>query len=141
MARKNRNFDDDYDDYDDRPRRAVKKKGMGWYGKFLLITLLIMASVVGFLVYRTYEMLISGEKETYTSPVQAQNSVKQGEVAVLTPNNRNDGMVGDLPVENMAGVEQLTPEEIVAPDENAMSNNAPMDPTNRSFDKDLENLF
>ncbi|MBR7002446.1 MAG: hypothetical protein IKI11_07300 [Neisseriaceae bacterium] len=144
MARKKRDYEDDFDDDDydydnDRPRRQVKK-GMGWYGKFLLISLLLIASVVGFLVYRTYDMLTTGEKAVYTSPVQAKNNAPQGNVAVLTPQNSNDGTVSDLIIES--GVEQLTPDENIAPDENAAPKDAaPIDPTNRSFDKDLDNLF
>ena len=145
MARKNRNRDD-YDDYDDdyeydRPRKK------GWYGKFLLLSLLIIASVVGFLVYRTYEMLTTGEKVAYVSPLSQQQQVQNDEsnVTVISPANKDTftPSAEEFSVANNA-VEQLNPEQetYAPPVENVDSvKAAPIDPTNRRFDQEVDNLF
>ncbi|MBP5789112.1 MAG: hypothetical protein J6W29_02645 [Neisseriaceae bacterium] len=142
MARKYRSRDD-YNDYDDDNYEDSRKKG--WYGKFLLISLLIIASVVGFLVYRTYEMLTTGEKAVYTSPISQQNQIQTDEsnVAVLSPTGKDavTPNADEFNVENT--VEQLNPEqEVYEPtSENAETTKAPIDPTNRSFDQEVDNLF
>lgn len=144
MARKNRNRDD-YDDYDDDDYEDSHERKKGWYGKFLLISLLIIASVVGFLVYRTYEMLTTGEKAVYTSPISQQKQIQTDEsnVAVLSPTGKDafTPSADEFNVENT--VEQLNPEqEVYEPtSENAETTKAPIDPTNRSFDQEVDNLF
>lgn len=143
MARKYRNSDNDYGDYDDRPRR----KSGGWYGTFLLLILLIIASVVGFLVYRTYEMLTTDEKAVYTSPVLQQKQATTGnaDVAVLSPSGQDavTPSAEEFSVTPSVQVEQLNPEQEVyaPPEENVESTQSPIDPTNRRFDQELDNLF
>ena len=144
MARKNRNRDD-YDDYDDDNYENSRKRKKGWYGKFLLISLLIIATVVGFLVYRTYEMLTTGEKAVYTSPILQQKQIQTDEsnVAVLSPTGKDavTPNADEFNVENT--VEQLNPEqEVYEPtSQNVETTKAPIDPTNRSFDQEVDNLF
>lgn len=148
-----------------------KNQQGGWYGKTLLVVLFLLAIIVGFLVFQTYIMLTTDEKQIYTSPVTKSvpipenkdevnilpyvedNSSNKAKEQTMEETSVPDKQVEETPVmaenENLhtatptQKIEKLNPEqEMYAPPvQNVETTKAPIDPTNRSFDQEVDNLF